>query len=291
MPAKLSAQTEHWRSQGGWIEFNGGKVFAARIGRGTTKLLCLHAFPTSSFDYSRVIPLLSSQFEFILFDYPGYGFSDKPRGYDYSLVESADAAEWVARHFDLNPLNVLAHDIGDSVALELLARQRSNISKLMLLNGSVWSIPFTDLSMLIPQHLTLHPLTGPWFSRLKLFNKFTLKRFFDRIFFTALSPSEIDSFWSLIEYNEGWRNYHLLMRYMNERWKYQTVWLEALKSHSAKLGALWGMNDPVATPEVLDVVERYRPDIVSTRLQNTGHYPHWEKPEESARVIADFFAG
>jgi pimeloyl-ACP methyl ester carboxylesterase len=291
MSTKLSQPTADWKARGDRLDFHGRKIFAARLGYGATKLLCLHAFPTSSFDYSRVIPLLSSQFEFILFDYLGYGFSDKPRGYNYSLSESADTAEFVANHFDLHELNILAHDIGDSVALELLTRTSVNASKLMLLNGSVWSISFKDWSMLIPQRLTLNPLTGPWFSYFRLFNRFALKRFFDRIFFAALSPAEIDSFWSLVAYNDGARNYHLLMRYMNERWKYQTLWLDALKTHPAKVGALWGLDDPVATPEVLEVLERYRPDIVSTRLKDTGHYPHWERPEESARAIRDFFAG
>lgn len=81
------------------------------------------------------------------------------------------------------------------------------------------------------------------------------------------------------------------MQYMKERWKYQKIWLRALESHPVKLGALWGMDDPVATPEVLDVVTGYRPDIISIRLRDTGHYPHWERPTESAAAIHNFFTG
>jgi len=288
---KLPHKTAEWKDQGDWIDYRGRKIFVLRVGRGQHRLFCLHAFPTSSFDYSRIVPHLSSQFELILFDYLGYGFSDKPTKHPYSLLETVDIAELVADHFGLKEMNILAHDIGASVALEMLARPRVNISKLMLLNGSVWSIPFTDLSMLIPQRLTLNPLVGPLFGYLRLLNKFTVKRFFDKIFFTALSPEEVNSFWSVISYNEGPRNYHLLMQYMKERWKYQKIWLGVLKSRPVKLGALWGMDDPVATPEVLDVVTSYRPDIISTRLRDTGHYPHWERPAESAAAIRDFFTG
>jgi pimeloyl-ACP methyl ester carboxylesterase len=288
---KLPQKTAEWKDQGDWIDYKGRKIFVLRVGHGQRPLLCLHAFPTSSFDYSRIVPHLSSQFELIFFDYLGYGFSDKPTKHLYSLHEMADIVELVANHFDLKEVNILAHDIGDSIALEMLARPRVNISKLMLLNGSVWSIPFTDLSMLVPQRLTLNPFVGPLSSYLGLLNKFTMKRFFDKIFFTALSSEEVDLFWSVISYNEGPRNYHLLMQYMKERWKYQKIWLRALKSHPVKLSALWGMDDPVATPEVLDMVTSYRPDIISTRLKDTGHYPHWERPAESAAVIHDFFTG
>ena len=286
---KLSRETLGWKNRGDWLDCNGRKIFVVRLGNGPIKLLCLHAFPTSSFDYSQMIPHFSSQFELILFDFLGYGFSDKPQKYPYSLLEFADIAEFVAEYFHLKEINILAHDIGDSVALDLLTRSHVNISKLMLLNGSVWSIPFTDWSMLIPQKLTLNRGIGPWLSYLRLFNKSALKRFFDKVFYVTLAPDEIDAFWSLISYNDGPLNYHLLLQYMRERWMYQDVWLNTLKSHRAKLGAVWGMSDPVATPEVLDVVTGYRPDILSTCLQNTGHYPHWERPVESAKAINSFF--
>lgn len=42
-------------------------------------LLCLHGFPTSSFDYYQMYPQLRRTFDRIIFvDFLGLGFSDKP---------------------------------------------------------------------------------------------------------------------------------------------------------------------------------------------------------------------
>src|SRR5258706_3091457 len=126
-----------WRAAGEWLTFNGRRLFVARHGAGPP-VLALHAFPTASYDFSRIVARLKHQYQFIVFDYPGFGFSDKPRSHAYSLFEYADAAQAVCVHFGLQCLTLLAHDIGDSVALEILRRGWPVVDQLSLLNGSVW---------------------------------------------------------------------------------------------------------------------------------------------------------
>ena len=58
----------------------------------------------------------------------GFGFSDKPRGLTpspYSIYTYADVVESLLEHLDVSAVHVLAHDIGDTVAQELLARHIS----------------------------------------------------------------------------------------------------------------------------------------------------------------------
>ncbi len=42
------------------------------------KLLLIHGFPNSSFDYYKLIPLLENDYYIATLDFPGSGFSDKP---------------------------------------------------------------------------------------------------------------------------------------------------------------------------------------------------------------------
>lgn len=54
-------------------------------------LLIFHGFPTSSFDYYHALPYLEQFFKRIMIvDFIGFGFSDKPSAYSYSLFEQAD---------------------------------------------------------------------------------------------------------------------------------------------------------------------------------------------------------
>ena len=277
-----------WRAAGELIAFQGQRLFVSAQGQGPA-VLALHAFPTASYDYHKVVARLQDRFRLIVFDYPGFGFSAKPRRYPYSLFTYADAAETVAAHFGLGPVHVLAHDIGDSVALELLRRGRLSVTSLALLNGSVWSIPFTDWRLRLPQQLSLHPVSGPLISRWRLFRRGALRAFFDRIFVQRPSTAELAAFWELMAHNDGPAIYHQLMGYMPERWQHQTAWLAALRAHPSPLALIWGLADPVATPAVADKVLELRPNADCLRLTQVGHYPQWEVPDTVAATLAAFW--
>jgi pimeloyl-ACP methyl ester carboxylesterase len=273
-----------WRAAGRWLTIGGCKLFVTTQGHGSP-VLVLHGFPTSSYDFSRIVPLLADQYQFILFDYPGFGFSEKPPRYRYSLFTYADALQAIARELQLSHVSILAHDIGDSVALEILRRGILRVERLALLNGSVYSIPLADRKMLLIQRLLLHPVAGPLLSRLRVLRLSTFARMFNQLFFRPLPPAEIAAFWSLIQYNDGVRLYHRLIRYMFERWEHQDSWLGALQHHRAPLAIIWGTADPVATPAVADVIVQRRPDAVDIRLDRVGHYPHWDAPTHVADAL------
>ncbi len=180
------------------MPFGNLNLFVAIKGVGKP-ILVLHGFPTSSYDFLRVAPYLLSDYQLIFFDYPGFGFSDKPKTITYSLFQYADVAQSIIAHFCFDRIFVLAHDIGDSVALELLRRNKIVVEKLVFLNGSVLSIPLKDYKMLIFQKLLLHPTSGSLISRLGFLGKPFFTNMFQKMFFKRLSTDEIDAFWSLLE--------------------------------------------------------------------------------------------
>ena len=55
-------------------------------------------------------------------DFLGFGLSDKPRPHRYSLREQAELVQAVVAETTSNPVALIAHDMGTSVATELLAR-------------------------------------------------------------------------------------------------------------------------------------------------------------------------
>ena len=50
------------------------------------------------------------------------GFSDKPVTYEYTVTDHADMHEVLMARLKVDSCHVLAHDLGDSVGQELLAR-------------------------------------------------------------------------------------------------------------------------------------------------------------------------
>lgn len=272
-----------WQNTGSYLTVNGHHIFIREEGQGTP-LVCLHGFPTSSYDYARIAPLLRDKYRLIFLDFLGYGFSDKPPNHAYSLFDQSDITQAVIESLSLKQVHMLTHDLGNSVVLELFKRGAPVVDKIVMLNGSVLLDYYRPV---ITQKLLLHPAIGPIISKLRLIRKPVFARQFGKIFAEKPSSEEIDAFWQLIQHNNGMRNYHLLIRYLNERKIHEHMWLNALKNHTAPLTVIWGQLDPVSVPKIADAILERRPDADYHPLAKIGHFPHWEAPQVVADIVAN----
>ena len=81
---------ENWKDDGEYFDFRGHRIFYKRAMGQKKTLLCLHGFPTSSYDYHKIWSELSGHFSLLSFDMIGYGFSEKPRDFSYTTFDQAD---------------------------------------------------------------------------------------------------------------------------------------------------------------------------------------------------------
>lgn len=78
----------------------------------------------------------------LAFDFLGFGLSEKPADHTYSLFWQADLVlELLSRFAGERPVFLVAHDMGTSVATELMAREldgeQTAIVGALLFNGSI----------------------------------------------------------------------------------------------------------------------------------------------------------
>ena len=122
----------------------------AREGSGPT-LLLIHGYPFNSWDWAPLWDRLTDRFTVIAPDMLGMGFSDKPVAYEYSVHDHADMHEALLSDLGLGSAHILAHDIGDSVGQELLARHEFGqqvygalrIESITWLNGGLFNEAYT----------------------------------------------------------------------------------------------------------------------------------------------------
>ncbi|MCV7251009.1 alpha/beta hydrolase [Mycobacterium hackensackense] len=286
----LSPTVAQWREGGRLLDTRAGRIFVRSApGTGPTVLL-LHGFPSSSFDYREVVGHLGGR-AWVTLDFLGFGLSDKPHPHRYSLFEQADLVERVVAATTTGPVVLIAHDMGTSVATELLARDMEgalpfDLQRAVLTNGSV----ILERASLRPAQKLLRGPLGPLVSRLTNRSGFT--RGFARLFSAAhpLSPDEARAQWELLSYNDGHRIAHLLCAYLDERVRYARRWHGAVADWPKPLSFLWGLQDPVATVNVLDGLRELRPAARVTELPGVGHYPQVEVPELFARSALDLLA-
>jgi pimeloyl-ACP methyl ester carboxylesterase len=282
----LPPRVDGWRERGTDEEFRGRRIHLFRRDGGGPLLLFLHGFPSSSYDW-RLLLEDETDHAALAPDFLGFGLSEKPRDHNYTLHWQADLVEeLVRRHGSEKPVFLVAHDMGTSVATELMARDldgelEMELAGTLLLNGSMVQ---GAASPTLAQRLLRSPV-GPLVARL------SGERFFRRQFGQIFSPGhpltdeEAEDQWALICTNGGRTLHPKTIRYMEERFRHAGRWHGALGEWPKPLWLAWGMLDPVATPRVLDAVLELRPRAPVTRFEELGHYPQIEDPARVAEAL------
>ncbi len=286
---------DDWKQAGERFRFRQQNVFYREAGQGEA-LLCIHGFPTASWDWHLIWPELTQHFRTIAADMIGFGFSDKPQDFSYSILDQAALHESLLESLAIHSTHILAHDYGDTVAQELLARfehRRQSgsagltIRSVCFLNGGLF--PETHRPRLIQKLLLTR--SGALIGRLVTEDSF--RRSFFPLFGPDTRPSdqELQAFWSLIRYNDGPRVAHKVIQYMQERETHRERWVGVLQNTTVPLRLINGLRDPVSGEHM---VKRYRelvpqPDIVD--LENIGHYPQVEDPAGVLKAFIDFIEG
>ena len=322
-PADAAAEVEAWRQLGEFVATPGGDVFvvdlAAEPGAGPAlePVVVLHGFPTSSFDWRLVLDSLGrGRRRLVLFDFLGFGLSDKPdRRYGIDL--HADTSVAVLAALGVDRCALVTHDMGDTVGGELLARTLSpgvvpddpawsapagsvavsgsggrpaplvlDVTRRVITNGSI----YLDLASLTEGQQRLWSLDderlpaelGP------LVGGEGLGRGLAQVFHPDHQPDESEraALVALIEADDG----HLLMprliRYLDDRRRAESRYSGAIETHPSPLAIVWAQQDPVAVAAMGEQLLARRPDASITRLDGLGHYPMIEDPTRFGAAVA-----
>lgn len=280
---------ELWRRGGAVFNWRGHDLFVRRAGATAAPvLLLIHGFPTASFDYAPIWDSLAARYRLLTLDMLGFGFSAKPRRDSYPLADQADLFEAFLRAESVTDYHVIAHDYGDTVAQELLARDSAvpKLRSVCLLNGGIF--PEAHRPLLIQRLLS--SFAGPLVARLSTRTTFAVSM--RRIFARQRQPTaeELAGLWALVTHGNGRAVMATVSRYRLERRPMRPRWVGALQTTAIPLRLIVGTEDPIAGTAM---AERYRqlvprPDVVE--LPGVGHYPQIEAPDQVLRAYEDFRA-
>ena len=279
-----------WLEQGAFARVDDVDLFYRLAGeerRDLPWLVCFHGFPTSSWDWHSLLPFLKRSHRVLVFDFPGYGLSAKPPQRDYSLMRQLDAAEALLRHLQIQEFDLLTHDMGNSVACELLRRRERGdcpfeVKSLSLLNGGI----YMELHRaLFTQKLLRTPGVGAVAGRLSSWRLF--RRQYPNVY---ADPSRFgeDHYrlqWSLMLHNEGRRVLHKIAGYMRERTRMGEQWTGPLERLDLPFRVIWGDHDPIAVYAIAQRLCSRNPGAVLHTLDGIGHYPQLEAPQRVAEAL------
>jgi pimeloyl-ACP methyl ester carboxylesterase len=286
---------EAWRAGGTVLTVDDNEVFvrdepASAPDPSRLPLLVLHGFPTCSYDFAGSLSMLAERRRVVLPDFVGFGLSAKPDR-RYGIHLSADTIEGVVAQLGLDEVDLLTHDMGDSVGGELLARDLDgklafSIGRRVISNGSI----YLDLAQLtMGQQLLLSLPDEP----VEISDE---ARFGESLAATCApahrpTDEELAAQWQLLTHNRGDRLLARTIRYLEDRRAEEARYTGAIESHPSPLGIVWGELDPIAVHAMTDRLLERRPDATRATLDGVGHYPMVEAPARFAAAVLSSLDG
>jgi pimeloyl-ACP methyl ester carboxylesterase len=297
LPPELLA----WESRGTYIPVGPAahRIYVQSIGADSAPapdtLLVVHGFPESSFSFSRNVDALARRFRrVVLLDLLGFGLSDKPADQSYSLFEQADLALQAWHQLGVTGGHVIAHDMGDSVVTELVARQVRGLLPAWM-TGGLASLTFTDGSMVmdlarlrIGQRL-LRSRVGSLLQRVSRYPAFAQQ--VRSASGGPIAERDIELMWAAMQHNGGGGVQHRIIQYIGERLRFeQSRWLPALAATSIPIHLCWGALDRVAPPAIAEHLQAHVcPGARVTLLPRVGHFCQQEDAEAWNEAVLGFW--
>lgn len=285
-----------WAQTGQMVASGDRQVWSARFPAGTDvgnpPLLVLHGFPTCSYDWKAVLPALRAERDVVLVDVHGFGLSDKP-DHRYSIRAYADDVEAVIAAEGLTVVDLVTHDMGDTVGGELLRRTLEGtlaleVRRRVLTNGSI----YIDMAQLtlgqqvllgLPDEATDAVASdGGTAYRAGVVGTFAPDTRID-----DTTELDLDVVVHLAVRNGGLAMLPRTIRYIEDRRAEERRFTGAIEEHASPLGVVWGDLDPVAVHAMAERLVAARPGTPLVTLEGVGHYPMVEAPARFAAAVLD----
>ncbi|WP_439537116.1 alpha/beta fold hydrolase [Methyloversatilis sp.] len=267
------------------------KVFYRQAGNpAAPTVLLLHGFPTSSFMYRDLIPMLAKRYHVIAPDMPGFGLTQAPEQgkYTYTFDQLAKTMEGFTNVLGLERYALQVFDYGAPVGWRLAAARPERVTALISQNGNAyevglaegwipiqryWKDPSPANREAVRQFVTPEAIKWQYTHGVKDLSRVAPDSYLLDAALTA-RPGNVDIQLDLfLDYADNVAQYPQFQAYF--------------RKHRPPVLAVWGKNDPFFLNEGAEAFKRDVPDA-EVRFFDTGHFALETHVNEIGPVILDF---
>jgi pimeloyl-ACP methyl ester carboxylesterase len=243
----------------------------------------LHGNPGSSEDFAELMPHIGDFARALAPDMPGYGQSERPVAFEYTVEGFARHVDAVMRHFGVKRAHLVLHDFGGPWGLAWAAAHPDRVASLVLINVGVlpgyryhkfarlWRTPFLgELSAFATTRAIFKLALNR--DNPKPLPEAILDRMFDQwdrptrravlSLYRATPPSAVSSV------RQG----------------------EALLPHALPALVIWGRGDRYVPVRYADVQKRFFDASVHV-IDDAGHWPMIDEPDRTCALVLPFLRG
>ena len=269
-----------------FVEVKGRRVHYQEAGNPEAPaILLIHGFLSSTFVWSRVfLELAAAGFRVIAPDLIGYGYSDKPKNFDYSIESQATVVAGLLGRLGCERSILIGSSYGAAVAAIVALNHPEVVDKLVL----VGAVSNNDTRRYLIMRMVRTPLVGdvvsPLLAGSRRLLRARMKRIYDR-HRQMLDEFRVDArFLSL----RAAGTHRAIIRTVRH-WDADRIRREAHLIEQPTL-LVWGDSDPDVP---LRDGEKLQQLISNSRLivfRDCGHHPQEEYPEAFIEVVLKFVA-
>jgi haloalkane dehalogenase len=246
----------------------------------------LHGNPDWSFLYRNIVKGLRDRFRCVALDYPGFGLSIHPAGYEYTPAEHAAVVRELVAHLDLTDMVIMGQDWGGPIGMDIASRMPERVGGLVM--GNTWFWPASA-----PMLTSFSRVMGSApMQSLIIKRNFFVTTLMKRTLKADLTDREFDHYVEVVPTQESRRGIAVFPIQIRAA----RPWMAELEARvdtalrSKPTVLIWGMKDPAFG--AAGVLERWKatfPQAKVIRLQAAGHYIQEDAPDQIIEAIGHTF--
>jgi haloalkane dehalogenase len=268
-----------------WFDSSAGRMHYIDEGAGTPILFC-HGNPTWSFLYRQIVTRLRDRFRCIAVDYLGFGLSDRPDAYGYTIEEHAGTVGELVDHLMLDGFITMGQDWGGPISMAVDSVRAERVRGVVL--GNTWFWPADNpMTKLFSRMMSTRRM-----QRAILEKNFFVERIVPRGMARTLTPAEMEHYRKAQPTPEARRGVtEMPKQILAARPLLERLAREVPATLAAKPALFaWGMKDFAFKPKrILPRLQATFPDHTVVELPEAKHYIQEDAPEQIADAIAARF--
>lgn len=278
VPSWVDREAYPFRSR--WLPLKEGRVHYVDEGEGEP-ILFVHGTPTWSFEWRHLIRALSKTNRCVAVDLLGFGLSDRPASADYSPEAHAKRVAEFVEALGLTNFTLVVHDFGGPIALPLALSGKAK--RLIVLNSWMWK--FDDARMRKRAKLARGRLMKFLYRRFNASLRMLLPSVYaDKRMLTKAIHAQYLAPFPDADSRERVL-FALAKALLGSSDYYASLWEKRAALSRIPVTVIWGMKDDAFPPAYLDNWVAGVPNARLVRIEDAGHWPHEEQPEQ---VLAAF---
>lgn len=280
----VAGEVEH-SDRSNFVNVDGASVHFQEFGDAANPpLVLIHGYTASTYVWRTVAPMLAEAgFRVFAIDLLGFGFSDKPRWFDYSIDSQARIVARFMDRLGIGKAVIIGSSYGGAVAGTLALDYSERVEKLVLVdavaNDRVKEHPILRL-VSVPG---IGEAIAPFLADTKAFHRHRMKKTLSPANYDLISQDRVDAIVRPLAAADA---HHSLLA-TSRNWHANRITYDAHLINQPTL-IIWGEDD-----KVIPVTDGYRlhDSILHSRLvvlKNCGHVPMEEKSDLFAELVAEF---